>query len=348
MGVKLVPKAKDKALGKEKQKQKPVAVKPALAIPRYLNALGRTCKVFWKEENAYYSGKILDVRKAFRAKHEVANEDVLAKGLKEVTIKKAFFIEYDDGDKEWLSIEKFEIAGGQGGQVLITESLQLDYYFDSGSKQFKPGKEYVPKSIEDRKKEGSMELIERERKAKEEHGEQERRKSVERASQKRKANQIEIKPGEEQSAKVRKAEGIAKAKHVLQTSSEKKKSLKPPGKRNCGAGRSLSGDFSIPTTSGTPLPAAVGAAKQGERPDSARTVSSIASSLHEIRMEDPKFKRCYDALVRAFESNPKERIALTREDWGHWNMHRHAAEKRDEWWEAKERDVLQRVLGHLQ
>ena len=286
------------------------------------------CEVYWKEMNAHYSGTILDVRRKLRAKY--ADQKHGGQGTEQV-VKKAFFVMYEDGDREWIEIKKFEALPGDGGvnKVRITESVQLEEFYDREAKAFAQGSTYEPKSIEERKQE-EYEALRQAEKLKRElaaHKEQQRRDQEKRETLKRKASQMEA-TSREEAARAERERAVSKARLTLSREGEKEL-LKPPGKR-----MSLGGGVSRPRN-------------EDQQPGGPPTGQREASP-HDRRMENPKFGVCYEALCAAFGrggGQPGE--ALRREDWRGWEEYKKVFEKGDEWWDNKEEEVAARARALL-
>mmetsp|Transcript_7938 Transcript_7938/g.23726 ORF Transcript_7938/g.23726 Transcript_7938/m.23726 type:complete len:327 (-) Transcript_7938:896-1876(-) len=299
-----------------------------LELPKYLKPLGMKCEVYWKEMNAHYSGTILDVRRKLRAKY--ADQKHGGQGTEQV-VKKAFFVMYEDGDREWIEIKKFEALPGDGGvnKVRITESVQLEEFYDREAKAFAQGSTYEPKSIEERKQE-EYEALRQAEKLKRElaaHKEQQRRDQEKRETLKRKASQMEA-TSREEAARAERERAVSKARLTLSREGEKEL-LKPPGKR-----MSLGGGVSRPRN-------------EDQQPGGPPTGQREASP-HDRRMENPKFRVCYEALCAAFGrggGQPGE--ALRREDWRGWEEYKKVFEKGDEWWDNKEEEVAARARALL-
>ena len=62
-------------------------------------------------------------------------------------------------------------------------------------------------------------------------------------------------------------------------------------------------------------------------------------------MANPRFKKCYDALVSAFDgiSGAKSSDSISLECWNDWKAVRSAYEKNDMFWDKKEAEVEKRI-----
>ena len=151
------------------------------------------CKVYWPEEDAWFHGMIKDVRRNLKAKYNVGTAE--NEKFEERVIKKAFFVRYDDGDRDWLQIFKFSQGEGEEKQVVcINKSQQLDYYWDDDLKEYRESaRDYEPKPIQERRDEIVREEEEREekrkRKDKEEEERERKRKEIVREEEERKRKQ---------------------------------------------------------------------------------------------------------------------------------------------------------------
>ena len=106
------------------------------------------------------------MRRNLKAKYNIGTHD--DKKFEERVIKKAFFVQYDDGDRDWLQIFKFSQGEGEEKRVVcIDKSQQLDYYWDDDLKEYRESaSDHEPKPIQEQRDEIVREEEERERKQK--------------------------------------------------------------------------------------------------------------------------------------------------------------------------------------
>ena len=161
---------------KKAKKAKQESPAPRKEVPAFGRPLGMKCKVYWPEEDAWFHGMIKDVRRNLKAKYNVGTAE--NEKFEERVIKKAFFVRYDDGDRDWLQIFKFSQGEGEEKQVVcINKSQQLDYYWDDDLKEYRESaRDYEPKPIQERRDEIVREEEEREEKRKRKDKEEEERR----------------------------------------------------------------------------------------------------------------------------------------------------------------------------
>ena len=315
--------AQQKGLGEESEK------KYVDKARKRASFISRRCKVHWKEDDAFYSGVVADLRVEARFQRE--EEEVAAaaagagaaaagrerkkkKRLSEVKPGLAICVKYDDGDVEWLEIGKG--AKIENDEVVISESKRLDNYWDSKSEIFKSGEDFdVPEDLEKRREEVEREFYDfYVHKAREKKEEQERKKAekLSKAAPKR-AILLEDDAGaqaqmlDRKKRKLGKQDSLSKAKAVLlqdaaAAQGEKKSFLKPHSKKPNPI--SLHTQSQSQGSGAQKKPGGVLSRGKGDQ-SLAQTVKEAKensqAAIHLQRLANPVFKECYDFLVRNFE-----------------------------------------------